>query len=375
MLVALVASVVLCGGVESGSYLLRVERALEAGRGELATMQGPAEAAAKRIVDGGTLYAAGQVSMVSEVSGRAGGFQMLQGLGDRTPAAGDVVLWFQEAEEALPQGLRDSGAYVVAFGSVKPEGDVPFFSNHAKECGVSPTLANAVPGWLFTGELIAALTRLGKTPVLMESIGTYSGITRMHQYEKEGTRFHSNLKVPAVAPGVLGNAYCDAVGGMLKRVEAEDRDELDLAGKWCAEAKAQGKKLFMYSMGHLFPDEVGKTEIGKVFASAVWNAGFRLSPGPDDAYAAGDAIVHIGYQHPPRELLRKATPAGAKVAYVSVMADRDFVKGDEAVWIDPMWPWVDACVTLEGYEVPVLASSGIVNGAIAWEVYRVTMGE
>jgi len=38
-----------------------------------------------------------------------------------------------------------------------------------------------------------------------------------------------------------------------------------------------------------------------------------------------------------------------------------------------MWGWSDACVPLEGYDVPLLAASGIVNGAIAWEIYRLGM--
>jgi hypothetical protein len=35
-----------------------------------------------------------------------------------------------------------------------------------------------------------------------------------------------------------------------------------------------------------------------------------------------------------------------------------------------MWDWPDACVPLEGYDVPILAASGIVNAAIAWELHR-----
>lgn len=367
-LVLLVAA--LCGAADE-SYLLRVDGALQAARADLPAMQAPAEEAARLLIAGGRLFAAGQPSMVSELSGRAGGFMMLEGIGKEPPKAGDVVLFSQEAGEPLPASLSGSGAYIVVFGSKPvPEG-VPFFSNHADAGAVSPTLANAIPGWLFTGELIAACTRQGKMPVVMESIGVYSGITRANQHREKGmTRFHDDVSVPPVEPGVLGNRFCDAISAMLRRVDAEERGDLDRAGAWCAEAKANGRQLFMYSMGHLFPDEVGKTDIGKMFKSAVWNAGFRLSPPPEDSYGEGDAIVHIGYQRPPVDLLRKAVPIGARVAYVSVYGDRDYVRNPAAAWIDPMWPYEDACVPLEGYEVPVLASSGIVNGAIAWEIYR-----
>jgi len=83
--------------------------------------------------------------------------------------------------------------------------------------------------------------------------------------------------------------------------------------------------------------------------------------------------VHICYQHPTDALLRKARPAGARVVYVSLYADRDFTKDDGVIWIDPMWNWSDACVPLEGYDIPLLPASGIVNGAIAWEIHRLGM--
>jgi hypothetical protein len=159
----------------------------------------------------------------------------------------------------------------------------------------------------------------------------------------------------------------------LTRLEKEQRDNLETAGKWAREARKQNHRLIMYSMGHLFPDEVGRTEIGKIYHSDVWNAGFH-HPTPQDTYAAGEFIAHIGYQQPPDDLLRKACPAGARVAYVSVRPDRDFMKpGGPAVWIDSMWDWPDACVPIQGYDVPLLASSGIINGAIAWEIYRLTL--
>jgi hypothetical protein len=85
---------------------------------------------------------------------------------------------------------------------------------------------------------------------------------------------------------------------------------------------------------------------------------------------AGEFIVHIGYQHPPDDLIRIARKAGARIVYVSLRPDRDFVRDKNVIWIDPMWDWPDACVPLEGYDVPLLAASGVINGAIAWDIYR-----
>ena len=62
------------------SYLARVENALELCRADIPKMQPEAEKAAARLAGGGKFWAAGQPSMVSELTGRAGGFMMLKPL-------------------------------------------------------------------------------------------------------------------------------------------------------------------------------------------------------------------------------------------------------------------------------------------------------
>jgi len=227
-----------------------------------------------------------------------------------------------------------------------------------------------MPAWVFTGELVAALTRIGKMPVIYETIGMYGGMARIEQYKNGAVAFHENMTVPPMAPGVPGAEYITRVGAMLLRVDADERAKLDKAGAWAREAKAAGKQLFMYSMGHLFPDEVAKTDIGKTFKSAAWNAGFRTPPAPNDAYQPGDLAVLIGYQPPAIELVKRTRAAGARAVYVTVMGHRDDLESNDAIWIDPMWDWQDACVPITNYDVPMLPASGIVNGAIAWEIYR-----
>lgn len=353
------------------SYLERTCVALEACRADLPAMQAPAEAAAARLAAGGKLWIAGQPSMISELTGRAGGFMMARGLRDETAAANDVVLCFLEPDVPAPDAAA-LGGYVVLFGD-DVRGDAPHFANHAAAFNLSPTFANAIPGWMFTGELIAALTRLGKMPVIYESIGMYDGIARMQQYKNGEIAFHNDMTVAPVAHGVVGNRFIDNILGMLRRVAREEQADIEHAGAWAREAREAGKRLYMYSMGHLFPDEVGKTAIGEIFHSDVWNAGFRRHAKPKDEFGAGDFVALIGYQHAPDDLLQRARPAGARVAYVTLHAARDYANDSGVVWIDPMWDWPDACVPLEGYDVPLLAASGVVNGAIAWEIYRLTI--
>ncbi|MBN2309112.1 MAG: hypothetical protein JXR94_09090 [Candidatus Hydrogenedentes bacterium] len=359
-------------GVLTDSYLLRAERALQLARDDVPAMTEAADRAAARLAAGGAFYAAGQASMVSELCGRAGGFMALKSLGSAVPADGDVVVYSQPPGEPIPDGIGGSAALVIVLGGTGA-GEGGFgFPNHAAEAGISPTLANAIPGWLFTGELVAALTRLGKMPVMFESIGMYGGYARMARYREKGIFWHDEHSVPALPGGEVAGRYIDTVSGMLRRVEAEERGNLNRAGAWAAEGKGAGHRVIMYSMGHLFPAEVADTAIADVFESAVWNSGFMQSSVPDHEYAPGDVLIHIGYQHAPYRLLERARPAGARVVYVDVMCHRDYTGDEDVIWIDPMWPWPDGCVALEGYDVPILPASGIVNGAIAWEIYRVT---
>lgn len=329
-------------------------------------MEPAAEKIASLLAEGGRFWAAGNRSLVSEFSGRAGGFMMLKGLGEQSAKNGDGVLYFPDKTPSPPKGK----GLVICFEEPVQQGGFAF-PNHASETGISPTLGQTASGWIFTAELIASLARKGRMPVIYESIGAYGGNGRIVQYKNGEIPFHEDRTVSAASPGLLSEDFIARVSAMLKRIELEERGKLETLGQWAREARSQDKTLTLYSMGHLFPDEVAETEIGTVFRSGVWNAGFR-HPTPQDELAEGDLVVHIGYQHPPIDLILKARQAKARVGYVSLYQDRDHAQDPGVIWIDPMWPWSDACVPLEGYDVPLLPASGLVNGAIAWEIYRLT---
>lgn len=354
---------------ESTSYLQRTERALALCQSDIPAMRVPAEQAASRLAAGGQLWAAGQESLCRELCGRAGGMMLIQRLGDKTPEDGDVVLYGSLKGTPLLESLSDTKALVVAFGAPLAKEGVAAFSNHAEETGLSPTHANLIPAWVFTGELVAALTRQGKIPVLFETIGMYGGFARIDKYLRRDVLWHEDLTVPPVSPGEIGKSYIAAVSKMLLRIEADERKLLDRAGVWAQRTQSKKKRAYMYGQGHFVPSEIAETEIGTLFEASSWNAGFVRTP-PKENYTQGDLVVCVGYQHPPSYLLAKARAAKTNVVYVTVLGDRDYDKDSGVVWIDPMWRWADACVSLGGYDIPILPPSGIVNSAIAWEILR-----
>lgn len=368
-MISIITAIVMMGAMPD-SYLLRTADALDRAQEDIPIMVQASEMVAKRIVAGGVLYAGGNPSLVSEITGRAGGLMLTATLPEKINTDIDAVLFFVDAEHPVPEEASAPGACWVIFGVTQ---SIPGVTTLLmQDYGLSPTLTIAIYAWMFTAELISACTRLGKMPVLFESIGLYGGIPRIQKYQGNHIFWHDTHEVPPIPQGVLAKEYATRISAMLRRCESHHRVDFDTIGAWVAEAKKAGRTLTMYSMGHLFPDEVAKTAIGSLFKSEVWNAGFSYIPEPKDVYSVGDVVIHIGYQHPPRSMLERAKTAGAKAVYVAPYMDRDFPTGKDTVWIDPMWQFGDACVPIPSYDVPALASSGVVNGAIAWELYRVS---
>jgi len=361
--------------VPVASYLARTVAAVEAIRADLPAMAEAADIAAEQLVAGGQLWAAGHPGLVSEVAGRAGGFIFHRPFGNNEAAAGDVVLYMPAPGEDVPDGLNPQGRTIVTIGPGTAPVPGPSFAAHGGPHDVSYSIAATASAWVFLGELAAALTRRGKMPVMYETIGAVGATMRNTRLQEVGAPFHQGLEVPPVAAGVLGGRYIDAVTGMLQRLERAHRHDLNQAAAWAATAKQDGATLYMLSMGHLFPGEVGDTAIGTLFESAPYYAGFRTWAVPDLPYGPGDVVIHIGYQHPPSPLLGRVRERGARAVYLSVLRDRDYAGDPGVIWLDPMWSWPDSCVAVEGYEIPILPASGVVNGAVAWEIYRLTQLE
>lgn len=347
-------------GPGSDSYIARVAHVVEQAGANCNRMEDSVREAASRLLKGGKLWAAGNPAFMSEMCGRAGGLMLIQSLGDATPAAGDVVMYGLSGErQPIPDSIGNSGAHIALFGD-------------AAGSNVSPSLASIVHAWIYTGMLIEACARQGKMPVTFETIGLPGGYPRIQQYQAKGILWidHAPAALEEAKHLELGRRYADNVAAILNRVEREDREKLNRAGEWAARALAEGKTVYMYCMGHFVPDEVAKSEIGAKFKTATWNSGFTTQAVPDDRFNAGDLAIHIGYQHPPNGLYERARPAGTRIVYVDLLEHRDWKTDADVIWIDPMWPWDDAVVTFEGYDIPMLPPSGIVNSAIAWEIYR-----
>src|SRR5690606_2249901 len=149
----------------------------------------------------------------------------------------DVVLWFAEPDTAKPADWP-AETFVIQFCGDKTDAAALRIANHATETGLVPSFANVMPGWVFTSELVGALTRAGKMPVMYETIGLYDGFGRSNRSATGERPFHTAMTIEAVADGDLGMQFVNNVSAMLTRVKKEESADIAKAAAWVHDAKA-----------------------------------------------------------------------------------------------------------------------------------------
>jgi hypothetical protein len=352
----------------------RMLRAITLMEAEVPGLVTLAEQFAERVVATGRLFASGAPNVVHEWCGRSGGLMLVKPLRD-TLTPEDALLHADAAGYALPEPGSEVSCLKASVGA-SPGNGMPHLPSRAHEAGLSETVAAALAGMTFTAEFVAACTRLGRMPVMFESIGMYNGSARIHAFRRGEQPFHGeDDRFPAsVAPQraeTLARVWLHALRAAVERLERQMRPRLTAAAAWGIEARARGQRVAMMTMGaHLFPREVTESEMGVLFEGWNWPTGFSGRKMPELDFGPGDVVYHIGYQHPPTRILCHARDNGYKVVYSAVLEDRDFRDAADVIWIDPMFRWEDAVVPLEGYPVPILAPSGMLNAVLTWELYR-----
>jgi uncharacterized phosphosugar-binding protein len=73
----------------------------------------------------------------------------------------------------------------------------------------------------------------------------------------------------------------------------------------------------------------------------------------------------LGNHHPPQLLVDAAQVRRLKLIYSTGERARDDL-GRNVIYFDPHSVEGDACVTVRGYDVPILPSSAITQAAIYW---------
>lgn len=367
-------------------YFSLVRRGTAQSRGQLPVMTASATVAAQRLVEGGKIWVTGpQMDFQIEAIVRAGGLVALRQLKDAMPADNDVVLMgasgpLDETAIAEIRKWRQAGAYVVAFCApmdhmqeadhpdcVIDHGGLDFprpMSAPIPEIYPLDTVINVINMWTWTGELAAACTRLGKMPVFYQSYGLPGGRERGAKYA--GQTFHDDMQITPIAPGVLGGAYLDRLTTILRRMSGQLRQSgagMDQLRRVAQLMQPDGPPALGLVIGHMFPGHFQDPRAPQPMRF--------LSVREDATLEAGDRgrfVFYLGYQKAPVNLIEQAMAEGFRLIYVSVTPHDPAEPASSITYIDPGWPITDACVNIQGYDIPVLPVSGVVNAVIYWSI-------
>lgn len=369
-------------------------------KADMPAITAAANAAAPLIVDGKELGIQ-ERSIATELGGRAGGFYMIK---DRTAKLGDIVLYPINSRPAAEtdekafvkksiddmQRFKDAGSLVIAIASVKqlekldlldaakkatnhlldnhaPAEDGLFVDAAGKHIIPTYPVADAVVAWSFCAELYAAITRLGKTPAMYQSVAIKGARERNNALK--GKRFE-DIKIDPIAQGTLANAYLDGVSKLLYEIGTNSWPDLVRAVDRVYGSKADGGKAFVHLFAHYLPyhfDGSLAADPGLLIPLNVRGAKPITPPGDQDC------IVSLGYCMPPydkaygnRELYENAGKGTIWILTTYDTMDSDRKKND--IIVDQQWPAGDAVVDIKGYDVRVFPPSGITTEVIAWAI-------
>ena len=334
-------------------YLALLQNAVAEIRTNLTNRTQSAERAAAQFLAGGNLLVAGrQADFIAEACGRAGGLMAIASLGQRAPTNRDIILY------AVPGAMGGEDANRLGEWQMNGVTVIKFSSTAGLYHGRFPvdTVANIVDLWVWTGEFVAACTRLGRMPVLYQSYGLPGGVERGKQYQ--GKRFHDDVTIQPLGGGVLGRQYLGQIQKMLGHLGETQSPKLRQGARWWDAAASSA----VLVTGHIFPQHAQDPRapsLGRIVPVPAWEDRDLLEPG-----SAPGFVLYLGYQFAPRKLLGQAKALGVKLVYSDVEPGQPPEPASNIVYIDPGWPLADGCVTVPGYDVPILPASGVMQAAI-----------
>jgi hypothetical protein len=193
-------------------------------------------------------------------------------------------------------------------------------------------------------------------------------------------RFHEDLYVPPLGPGILGKRFLDQMRWHFRKFENTQLDEVRKAAQLIVDEHAKGKKTVVTVAGHCMFDSVGKyedstwaTEIG-FHGWVPYETRAYVSQAPRDALVL--VLAYCGFH---REQWATFVGAGQnRLLLVTSPNDPqqfpelDGPKDECLATIDMGHAFGDACTRIEGYPFPVFPPSGIMQavayGAVDVEV-------
>ena len=372
------------------NYLSALLAGIEGLRPQLSAVSEAADQVAGRLAaDGRLLLASARPDFTSEGFIRSGGLMLAE---EWTPekvlSSNDAVIlgWSgapPDQELELLRDLRASSALIIGIGPAAwagansqmgadlfLESEIPLSEAVTAPFGGEGypliSLQNLVVLWTFTGEVAAALTRIGQMPAMYQSVLVAGARDRNARFI--GSRFHQTHQVPAIPLGQVGGDYLGAIGGILRALIEEEAGAIDRVGAVCAQVLNDGRVIHAGMISH-FPvyqhgapgDPLYMRRLARLDGESPSVAELERE------LESGDLFFFLGYYRRPTQAYQVARRAGAQIVEVITGDGLDGSPQPDYV-IRPKWPFGDAVTRVPGYDVEILPSSGIVQAAIYWAV-------
>ena len=291
-------------------------------------------------------------------------------------------------QRANIQKLKETGALIIVFGSQEsaiadigdhlienglPAGIVPVMDiGNGNTIGPVAGIANVINKWVFTSELVAALTRQGKMPSLWQSMFV-TGAAKRNQGIEE-IYYHDDMRIMPIEPRILGRQYLTAVTGYLEKMKANELPKFREAGDVLAAAAESDTEIVAGLIGHFmssqrrmegFPNELFTIRENMYGSDQL-----------KDVLDSGDVWLHIGYSYYPVEELTYAKEQGATTIAVFTDGPTEVGEGPTVapdlslidIYIDPYWEHGDAVVEVPDYDTDIIPPSGVLMGSSLWMI-------
>ena len=217
--------------------------------------------------------------------------------------------------------------------------------------------------WTWTAALVAASVRRGKMPTAFVSGAMPGGGERNALWRK--APFHESTDVTVASLDNLPQRYLDAIANALFALRQTQRESFARGAQILKNTKAGGKQITVAYTGHMFPYELKGPRRPDWKVAAKTQVDATIPPELQD----GDALLFLGYQGFPYDLTTALQARSIKSIITSSRPPLDRWKtSDDIVYINPFWTVPDAAVSLRGYDVDLLPISGVMQGAIYWQL-------
>lgn len=326
----------------------------------------------------------------------------------REATSNDVVLLGYENELAedlrlsqYVQQLLSGGALVILFASEAVGRQIQSqFGERPNLINISHDVSNGgviqIPGWpetvcsgrsfvqrlylwLFESELIGAFLRRGKMPGILLSV-TFESPQVFNVPLINSYRFIPSFNVTPLDRGVLGQTYLDELRRIFGNILLDQRDKIQKASRWLAEAIRSHHKAYALLIHGVTPVGLpGDPNLFTVFAegNAYYPALEKSSP--------GDVALHVGYNWYPTDLVKMVDRAGGKLILCSTLvqdlpprpvvygeggpmlhltSEEQIPRRDNHIFINTKFSQYDATLKIPGYPVLAIPTSDLTDNMV-----------